>query len=131
MGLFGLAACVSPKEEHTDEEWNQLLIDALEPLDHVTELAEFNYSMQGMISKDSAWISGIVISDTDDVATNEALLDKVGKIVASIHRHNPAKRSWVKVDVRGPAARPFTFDAKLDKGVVTIDDLVELYGVER
>ncbi|MDO5735982.1 MAG: hypothetical protein Q4P15_05860, partial [Propionibacteriaceae bacterium] len=84
VGIMGLAGCGSSREEHTDEEWNQLLLDALTALEHVGEVTDLSYSMQGVLGlKNSAWISGIVLSDTDDDAINEALLDEVGRTIAT------------------------------------------------
>ena len=42
VGALGLAGCGSSGEIHTDAEWNQLLLDALEPLEHVEELIQFS-----------------------------------------------------------------------------------------
>lgn len=132
VGIFGLTGCGSPGEQHTDDEWTQLLVDALEPLAHVKELTDFSYEMQGVLGrKDGAWISGIVESDTDDIATNEALLDDVGRTVATVHRDNRAKRSWVKVYVLSPSNVPFKLRDRVGPAVVTIDDLAEFYGVDR
>ncbi|MDO5736569.1 MAG: hypothetical protein Q4P15_08845 [Propionibacteriaceae bacterium] len=132
-GVIALSGCGSSGGKHTDEEWNQLLIDALEPLAPAVELTDFSYSMQGVLGrKDSAWISGVVMSDTDADAINEALLDDVGRTIATVHRNNPAKRSRVTVYVLSPSRMSsYKFQDKLDKGVVTIDDLAELYGVDR
>ena len=125
VAIFGLAGCGTSGEEHTNEEWNQLLVDALGPLDHADELTDFSYSMQGVLGRlDSAWISGIVISDTDDVATNEALLDEVGRTIATVHRKNPAKRSRVTVHVLSPSRMSYKFRDKVAPGVVTLDDLL-------
>ena len=51
VGALGLAGCGSSGEMHTDAEWNQLLLDALEPLEHVEELIQFSYSMQGVLGR--------------------------------------------------------------------------------
>lgn len=132
VGIFGLAGCGSSGDKHTDAEWNQLLLDALEPLEHVDALIDFSYSMQGVFgAKTNAWISGIVKSDTDDVATNNALLDDVGKIIATVHRNNRVKGNWVKVYVLSPSKVPYEFFDKVDHQVVTLDDLAKLYGVDR
>lgn len=132
MGILGLAGCGSSEEKRSNEEWNQLLIDALEPLDHVEELTDFSYEMQGVLGrKDSAWIFGTVKSDTDDVATNEALLDDVGKTIAIVHRNNPSERSRVRVRVLSPSNMPYELRDRVDHTAVTIDDLADLYGVER
>lgn len=132
VGILGLAGCGSSGKEHTDAEWNQLLLDALEPLEHVEELIQFSYSMQGVLGrKDSAWISGIVKSDTDDAAINEALLDEIGKTVAIIHRDNRAKRSRINVDILTPSIMSHKLRDKIGHPVVTFEDLAELYGVER
>ncbi len=132
MGIFGLSGCGSSGEQHTDDEWTQLLVDALEPLAHVKELTDFSYEMQGVLGrKDGAWISGIVESDTDDIATNEALLDDVGRTVATVHRNNRAKRSWVMVYVLSPSNVAFKLRDRVGPAVVTIDDLAEFYDVDR
>ncbi len=132
VGALGLAGCGSSGEIHTDAEWNQLLLDALEPLEHVEELIQFSYSMQGVLGrKDSAWISGIVKSDTDDAAINEVLLDEIGKTVATIHRDNRSKRSRVNVDILTPSKMSHTLSDKLGHPVVTLEELAELYDVDR
>lgn len=131
MGIMGLAGCGFWGEKHTDEEWNQLLIDALEPLEHVAELTNFSYEMKGVLgAKTTAWIAGTVRSDTDDVATNEALRDQVGKTLATVHLNNPNRKSWVMVYVGSPSSRAYEFrDA--EQRIVGLDELAEFYGVER
>lgn len=132
VGIIGLAGCGSSGKQHTPQEWNQLLVDALAPLEHVEELTDFHYSMKGVLGgRSTAWISGVVKSDTDDVATNETLRDEVGRTVATVHRDNPAKSSRVLVNVLSPSMMSYEFRDEADKPVVSLEALSELYDVDR
>lgn len=127
LGLFG---CRNSGSQHTDQEWNQLLVDALASLDHVRELVDFSYSMQGVLGRrNTAWISGIVASDSDDEVINQALLDEVGRTIATVHLDNPVKDSWVKVYVLSPSRTSYKFRDKVDHAAVSLDDLKDLYGI--
>lgn len=130
MGIFGVFGC-SRGLDLSDEEWNQRLIDALEPLDHVAELRDFSYSKQGMFSRDSAWVSGIVVSDTDDESANRDLLDEVGRQIVTVHQENYSRRSWVRTYLRSPGGEIYEFKAVLESEVVSLDDLAEHYNIPR
>lgn len=132
VGLFGVTGCGASGEKHNEEEWNQLLIDELESLDHVTELTDFQYTMRGVLgAKTTAWISGTVRSNTDDAAINEALRDEVGTIVATIHRNNPVRKSMVRVYVLSPSMLSYEFRDKDNQPISNINELADFYGVER
>ncbi|MCG6567014.1 hypothetical protein C3E87_05140 [Tessaracoccus sp. ZS01] len=132
MGVFGLFGCGSKDADVTDEEWNRRLVEALEPLDHVEELTDFNYSMQGAFGgRDSAWVSGTVRSDTNDPATNEALLEEVGRQIATVHRDNGARRSSIMVHVLSPNLTKYKFETMLDVDLATLDTLAAHYGIAR
>lgn len=130
--ILVLGGCGSSGEKHTDEEWNQLLIDALEPLEHVAELTDFHYSMKGVLgAKNSAWISGIVESNTDDATINETLRDEVGKTLATVHRNNPVKSSNVMVYVRSPSMMSYKFRDEEDQPVSSLETLSRINDVDR
>lgn len=135
VAATGLAACGSSLEEHSEEEWNQLLIQALEPLNHVAELVDIRYSLvKGPFSTD-VWISGTVVSDTDDVAANEALLDDVGKTIITVHRNNPVVGKYfqgnsVKVEVLSPSEHRYRFLDYYPRSM-TLEHLAEIHDVKR
>lgn len=132
MGLLGLFGCGRSGPRRSDSEWNQLLVEELQPLPHVAELSKFGYSMQGVLGrKNSAWISGIVRSDTDDERTNRELLEEVGRRIVTVHRDNPVKESWVKVYVSSPSRVAYEFKDLVGHTWVTLEDLAERYGIDR
>ena len=132
VGFLGLFGCSDSGPQRSDAEWNNLLVAELEPLEHVQQLDQFSYSMQGVLGrKNTAWISGVVRSDTDDEAANWALLDEVGRAIATVHQDNPVKDSWVKVHVISPSLTKYQFSDIFDHQVATLEDLAERYDVER
>ncbi|MHA7859828.1 hypothetical protein ACX1DX_00350 [Tessaracoccus sp. Y36] len=85
----------------------------------------------GLRGRDSAWVSGTVRSDTNDAATNEALLEEVGRQIATVHRDNGARRSSIMVHVLSPNLTKYTFETMLDVDLATLDTLAAHYGIAR
>lgn len=129
LTIFG---CASPSDDVKDTaKWTQVLEDSLSPLDHVAELTEVSYSLQGMFVHDSVWLSGTVWSDSSDAAVNEALIDDVGRAIASSFAENAAQKSWVKVKVVGADGASYQLRDIVGSTTVTLDDLAEHYDIPR
>lgn len=111
----------------SNAEWNQHLINALNPLRHVVQLREFTYVQLG----ETARIDGVVLSDTEDPETNVTLLEEVGQAIVNVHRDNHIRHSRVGVHVRTPDGDAYEFRRLMAPDVVSLKHLADHYGLPR
>lgn len=127
-----LAGCSGvPEEAEDDARWTAALREAIEPLDHVDELVDVGYSLQGPFVKNKAWISGYVWSDSDDETVNLALLDDVGRAVATVMADNPIADSWVKISVVDASGDNLALSRLGLPASPDLDDLADQYAIPR
>lgn len=130
LSLFGCSG-VSGDEADT-EKWTAVLVDALETVDNVEEMADVSYSPQGVFTTDQVWLNGKLMVNSDDTAVVQKVLDDAGRAIAEAFAENTVEKSWVRISaITASNKRVNIQDVIGEDNTVTLDTLAEHYGIPR